>query len=133
MRRGAPKTVRLQGCYVSDADIETVTDYITGGAEAEFDEQAVAGIVPDSEEEAPADDFDELLPRAVEIVLEYGQASISMLQRRLRVGYARAARLVDEMEQRHIVSPFEGSKARQVLITWDMYEQMFGAGGAQDG
>jgi S-DNA-T family DNA segregation ATPase FtsK/SpoIIIE len=122
----AAKPVRLQGCYVSDADIEAVTEYITGGNDAEFDEEIVSDIVPDGEEEELSEDYDELLPKAVGIVLEYGQASISMLQRRLRVGYARAARLVDEMEVRKIVSPFEGSKARQVLITWDMYEDMFG-------
>lgn len=124
----AAKAVRLQGCYVSDKDIEVVTDYISGGSEAEFDEDIVLDIDSEGEDEQINGDFDELLPRAVEIALEYGQASISMLQRRLRVGYARAARLVDEMEQRKIVSPFEGSKARQVLITWDMYEEMFGTG-----
>ena len=100
-------------------------------AETVYDEEAVAGINMTGEDEVPDGEFDELLPRAVEIVLEYGQASISMLQRRLRVGYARAARLVDEMEQRIIVSPFVGSKARQVLITWDGYEEMFGAAGGE--
>ncbi|MDD5016483.1 MAG: DNA translocase FtsK 4TM domain-containing protein [Eubacteriales bacterium] len=123
----APKTVRLQGCFVSDSDIEAVTEYVSGGSEAEFDEEVVSDIVSVGKDEATDnDDYDELLPRAVGIVLEYGQASISMLQRRLRVGYARAARLVDEMELRQIVSPFEGSKARQVLISWDTYEDMFG-------
>jgi S-DNA-T family DNA segregation ATPase FtsK/SpoIIIE len=126
----APKTVRLQGCFVSDTDIESVTEYISGGNEAEFDENIVADIASPESEAPEDDDYDELFPKAVEIVLEYGQASISMLQRRLRVGYARAARLVDEMEVRSIVSPFEGSKARQVLITWDAYEEMFGPRGA---
>ncbi len=125
---GAPRPIRLQGCFVSDDDIESVTGFVSV-AETVFDEEAVAGINMTGEDEVPVGEFDELLPRAVEIVLEYGQASISMLQRRLRVGYARAARLVDEMEQRKIVSPFEGSKARQVLITWDGFEEMFGAGG----
>jgi len=123
----AAKPIRLQGCYVSDSDIETVTEYVSGGSEAEFDEEVVSGVVSGGGEEEADGEYDELLPKAVEIVLEYGQASISMLQRRLRVGYARAARLIDEMEIRKIVSPFEGSKARQVLITWDMYEEMFGA------
>jgi S-DNA-T family DNA segregation ATPase FtsK/SpoIIIE len=126
---GAPRPVRLQGCYVGDEDIEAVTQFVSADNETVFDEEVVAGINMTGEDEVPDGEFDELLPRAVEIVLEYGQASISMLQRRLRVGYARAARLVDEMEQRKIVSPFEGSKARQVLITWDGYEEMFGAGG----
>ena len=125
---GAPKPVRLQGCFVSDADIEAVTNYVASAGEAEFDEEFVSNLNTAKEEEPQDGEMDELLPRAVEIVLEYGQASISMLQRRLRIGYARAARLVDEMEQRRIVSPFEGSKARQVLITREMLGGMFGAG-----
>ena len=129
----APKTVRLQGCFVADGDIEKVTEYISQGNETEFDEEVVSNIVSPEADKPDDDDYDELFPKAVEIVLEYGQASISMLQRRLRVGYARAARLVDEMEVRNIVSPFEGSKARQVLITWDAYEEMFGPRGEQDG
>ncbi len=124
---GAPKPVRLQGCYVADDDIEAVTEYVSRGTEGSgYDEEIMSDINAADYSEDLDEDFDELLPRAVEIVLEYGQASISMLQRRLRVGYARAARLVDEMEQRKIVSPFEGSKARQVLITWDIYSEMFG-------
>ena len=123
---GAPKPVRLQGCYVSDAEIESVTAYVSNGDDVEFDEEFINSMNAPEEETPDESDMDPLLPRAVEIVLEYGQASISMLQRRLRVGYARAARLVDEMEQRRIVSPFEGSKARQVLITREMYQEMFG-------
>ncbi len=122
---GAPKEVRLQGCYVGDDDIERVTQYIS--TEDQFDEEVEKDISSSTEQESAEGDYDELLPRAIEIVLEHDQASISMLQRRLRVGYARAARLVDEMEVRKLVSPFEGSKARQVLISWEQYEQMFGA------
>ena len=122
---GAPKEVRLQGCYVGDDDIERVTQYIS--TEDQFDENVEKDISSSTEQEEVNNEYDELLPRAIEIVLEHDQASISMLQRRLRVGYARAARLVDEMEVRKLVSPFEGSKARQVLITWAQYEQMFGA------
>jgi len=123
---GAPKETRLQGCFVADGDIEKVTEYVAAGNETEFDQEVIEDITTSGESEAVSEECDELLPRAVAIVLEYGQASISMLQRRLRVGYARAARLVDEMEVRKLVSPFEGSKARQVLITWDTFEQMFG-------
>ena len=72
---------------------------------------------------------DELLPAAVDVVLETGQASVSMLQRRLKLGYSRAARLVDQMEERGIVGPFEGSKPRQLLITRAQWEQLQ-AGGA---
>ncbi len=71
-----------------------------------------------------SEDEDELLPQAITIVVESGQASVSMLQRRLKLGYARAARLVDQMEQRGIVGPFEGSKPRRVLITRDDWMQM---------
>ena len=125
---GAPRPIRLQGCYVSDVDIEAVTEYVAKDLEEQaFDEDIMTNINTGGAEKADSDDdADELLPRAVAVVLEYGQASISMIQRRLRVGYARAARLVDEMEQRQIVSPFEGSKARNVLITWDKFEDMFG-------
>lgn len=124
---GAPKPIRLQGCYVSDADIESVTEYVSKCGEGSgFDEEIINDIESEHTQDDEYENFDELLPKAVEIALEYDQVSISMLQRRLRVGYARAARLVDEMEQRNIVSPFEGSKARNVLITWDTYNEMFG-------
>ena len=75
-----------------------------------------------------ADNFggDELLPKAVDVVLETGMASVSMLQRRLKLGYARASRIVDEMEEKGIVGPFEGSKPRQLLITKDQWLQMQG-------
>ena len=77
------------------------------------------------------DEGDELLPAAVDVVLETGQASVSMLQRRLKLGYSRAARLVDQMEERGIVGPFEGSKPRQLLITRAQWQEMQ-MGGAAD-
>ena len=73
---------------------------------------------------ADANDYDELLPAAIDVVLELGQASVSMLQRRLKLGYGRAARLVDQMEEKGIVGPFEGSKPRQLLITKDQWQEM---------
>ena len=90
----------------------------------------MAGSAADAEDS----DEDELLPAAVDVVLETGQASVSMLQRRLKLGYSRAARLVDQMEERGIVGPFEGSKPRQLLITraqWDEM-QMGGAPAVED-
>ena len=69
-------------------------------------------------------DYDELLPQAVDVILESGQASVSMLQRRLKLGYSRAARLVDQMEELKIVGPFEGSKPRQLLITKAQWQEM---------
>ena len=79
--------------------------------------------------EPVADEGDELLPAAIDVVMETGQASVSMLQRRLKLGYSRAARIVDEMEQRGIVGPFEGSKPRQLLITREKWEEIKMRGG----
>ena len=89
-------------------------------AEKEKGSKGVGGSAPDE----VGDDYDELLPAAVEGVLETGQASVSMLQRRLKLGYSRAARLVDQMEERGIVGPFEGSKPRQLLITRAQWQEM---------
>ena len=80
----------------------------------------VGGAAPDE----VGGDYDELLPAAIEVVLELGQASVSMLQRRLKLGYGRAARLVDQMEEKGVVGPFEGSKPRQVLITKEQWQEM---------
>ena len=74
---------------------------------------------------------DELLPQAVDVVLETGQASVSMLQRRLKLGYARAARIVDEMEEKGIVGPFQGSKPRNILVTKEQWETMKSSGVTQ--
>ena len=81
-----------------------------------------------------SDEQDELLPAAVDVVLEVGQASVSMLQRRLKLGYSRAARLVDQMEECGIVGPFEGSKPRQLLITRAQWQEMqMGGQPSEDG
>lgn len=123
---GAPKPIRLQGCFITDREVDAVTTYIKKKAPAVYDEKAVEGMSKESANPiAGEEETDDLLQRAVEIVVEYDQASISMLQRRLRVGYARAARLIDEMEVRGIVSGFEGSKPRQVLITKHDLNKLF--------
>ena len=126
---GAGKPTRVQGCFITPEEIERVVGFVKTTGEAEYSrevmdkiEQAVkekekGGGGKTSAEPAEAqEDGDELLPAAVEVVLETGQASVSMLQRRLKLGYSRAARLVDQMEERGIVGPFEGSKPRQLLI-----------------
>ena len=92
-------------------------------AEGEASKGGKAPTSADPDTEAQADG-DELLPAAVEVVLETGQASVSMLQRRLKLGYARAARLVDQMEERGIVGPFEGSKPRQLLIDKAKWQEL---------
>ena len=92
-------------------------------------EKGGGGKTPAEPAEAQ-EDGDELLPAAVEVVLETGQASVSMLQRRLKLGYSRAARLVDQMEERGYVGPFEGSKPRQLLITREKWQELQMAKGA---
>ena len=92
-------------------------EHIERQAEGADNGSAAAGGSGEEEE-------DEMLPKAIEVVVETGQASVSMLQRRLKLGYSRAARLVDQMEERGIVGPFEGSKPRQVLITRDEWREM---------
>ena len=83
---------------------------------------------PDPEPNAAELDGDEMLPAAVDVILETGQASVSMLQRRLKLGYARAARIVDEMEEKGIVGPFQGSKPRAILVTKEQWEAMKSGG-----
>ncbi|MDO5785090.1 MAG: DNA translocase FtsK [Eubacteriales bacterium] len=129
---GMTKPLRIQGCFVSSEEIERVIAHAKATASAEYSEEIMEQIERHAENSGDsgaggyngAEDEDELLPQAITIVVESGQASVSMLQRRLKLGYARAARLVDQMEQRGIVGPFEGSKPRQVLITKDDWMQM---------
>lgn len=123
------KPLRIQGCFVSTEEIEHVIQFVKKNAEAEYSQEVMDHIEKQVESESSggydaSEDEDELLPQAITIVVESGQASVSMLQRRLKLGYARAARLVDQMEQRGIVGPFEGSKPRRVLITRDDWMQM---------
>ena len=134
---GAGKPTRVQGCFITPEEIERVVGFVKTTGEAEYSrevmdkiEQAVkekekGGGGKTSAEPAEAqEDGDELLPAAVEVVLETGQASVSMLQRRLKLGYSRAARLVDQMEERGIVGPFEGSKPRQLLIDEAKWQEL---------
>ena len=132
---GAPKPMRVQGCFVTDQEVERVVTFVKEGEKPDYDEEVLQEI--DRQAAASGskgggsgsagesdDGEDELLSDAIEVVVEAGLASTSLLQRRLKVGYARAARLVDEMEQRGIVGPFEGSKPRQVLLTKERYYEM---------
>lgn len=128
---GMPKPVRVQGCYVSDKEVERTVDFIKQTFSAEYDESIMEEIERQTEMvssgegkpsagAADGGDFDaedEKLEEAIEYVVEAGQASTSALQRRFKLGYGRAARLIDIMEQMGVVGPFEGSKPRQVLMT----------------
>lgn len=133
---GEGKPKRVQGCFISSEEIERVVSFVKENGEADYDESVIDKInaaVAEKEkggakggnaapEQNAADDGDELLPAAIDVVMETGQASVSMLQRRLKLGYSRAARIVDEMETRGIVGPFEGSKPRQILITKEQWQ-----------
>ena len=128
---GSGKPMRVQGAYVSDEEREDVIDFIKRGSAPEYSDDILEQIEKAAEESAEAEapaatkqQFDELLPQAVDVIFETKQASVSMLQRRLKLGYSRAARLVDQMEQLGIVGPFEGSKPRQVLITKQQWQEM---------
>lgn len=125
---GAQKPIRIQGCFVSDAEIESIATFVKKQHKSDYDEKVMEEIEKnaaaknepaDSEEDAPLND--ERMEDAIKCVIEAGQASTSLLQRRLRLGYARAGRLIDEMEQMGIVGPHEGSKPRQVLMTYQQY------------
>ena len=128
---GMPKPVRVQGCYVSDKEVERTVDFIKQTFSAEYDESIIEEIERQTEMVGAADgkggssgsadgdidDSDEKLEEAIDLVVEAGVASTSSLQRALKLGYGRAARLIDTMEKMGVVGPFEGSKPRQVLMT----------------
>lgn len=129
---GAAKPTRVQGCYISSDEVEEVVAYVKSGKDAEYSQDVIdqiekqaekgemgAGGAFDDDEEA-----DEMLSAAIDVVIESGQASTSMLQRRLKLGYSRAARIIDQMEERGIVGEFEGSKPRKILITRDEWNEM---------
>ena len=129
---GSSKPNRIQGCFVSDEEVEAVVDFIKGDRTADYDDNVMVeierqaavekkqktGLIEDGPDEDP------VLKEAIKIVVENGMASTSFLQRKLKLGYARAGRIIDEMEQRGIVGPYEGAKPRKVLITADQLMEM---------
>lgn len=128
----SPKPARIQGCFVSDEEVEAVVEFVKADHSTEYDQEVIDEIerqaVLDRKEKGAAlggsedgGDEDPMLSAAIEVVVENGQASTSMLQRKLKLGYARAARLIDDMEERGIVGPYEGAKPRQVLISREQW------------
>jgi len=114
------RPARIQGAFIAEEEIETLTDHWRRQGEPELREELLEAVESEEEEAGPDDfdpDDDDLLGEAISTVVQLGSASTSMLQRRLRVGYTRAGRLIDMMERRGVISGYEGSKARQVLIT----------------
>ena len=130
---GTSKPVRIQGAWVSDEERENIVAFVKEGCEARYSEDVIHEIERAAEgkdaqkpqqQAEEKKDYDEMIPQAVEVIFDTQQASVSMLQRRLKLGYARAARLVDQMEEMGIVGPFEGSKPRQILITRQQWQEM---------
>ena len=131
---GASKPVRIQGTYVKDEEISRVLDFIKKGSPAEYDEEMIAemekraaqekGGGKDSGSDDDSSELDPMLKQAAEVVIDAGQASTSLLQRRCKLGYARAARIMDEMEQLGIIGPYEGAKPRAVLISRQQWIEM---------
>lgn len=110
---GSSKPTRIQGAFLSDEEVEQIVDHCIEQQKAQYQEE----MIPEEESEIKQDVEDELFDQAVELIIEMQSASVSMLQRRFRIGYTRAARLIDAMEDRGIVGPYEGSKPRSVLVS----------------
>lgn len=134
---GLSKPVRVQGCYVSDEEIERVIEFVTSQGEVKYDDSVMQEIEikaaqngkkksgGEVEVDTPSNGYDdEMTEKAIEVVIESGMASTTLLQRKLKLGYARAARIVDELSEKGIIGPYEGSKPRKVLITKEQWMQM---------
>ena len=128
---GMSKPLRVQGCFITTGEVEEVISFIKNNSTADYSEEVMEHIERQAESSGgggaagdAGEEEDSMLQAAIEVVVDSGQASVSMLQRRLKLGYSRAARLVDQMEERGVVGPFEGSKPRQVLITRDQWKEM---------
>ena len=129
------KPTRVQGAFVTDEEREEIINFVKHQAEAVYSDEILAEIEKASadksdkggsekEDAAPQSDYDELLPQAVEVIFETNQASVSMLQRRLKLGYSRAARLIDQLEEVGVVGPYVGSKPREIMITKQQWQEM---------
>ena len=121
---GMPKPQRVQGVYVSDKEIDRITEAVKTQAQPVYNEEIGTAAVQAESSGSQEEEWDDLIPEATKLFIENGQASISLLQRRFRVGYTRAARIVDQMEQRGLIGPYEGSKPRQIKVTMARYNEM---------
>ncbi len=124
---GFPKPVRVKGAFITDKEVELVVEHVKAQLRVKYDEEIIDNInenQPAEDEDAGADDSDDLLDQAIEALIDSGQASVSFVQRRFKVGYARAGRIIDQMAERGIISGYEGSKPRRVLITREMWNEM---------
>ena len=122
---GLAKPVRIKGCMVTDSEVEKVVEYVKSQGECVYDDAIINHVDADNGHgKDQSSEADDLLPKAIELIVTTGQASVSLLQRKFKVGYARAARMIDQMEERGIVGGFEGSKPRQILISKQQWQEM---------
>ncbi|MBO5407836.1 MAG: hypothetical protein J6A61_00295 [Clostridia bacterium] len=126
---GESKPIRVQGALITDKEVEQIVDFLKQNTQVSYDDDVISHIESSGTKDGPTHtsdggDADPMLPDCIEFVVELGEASVSKLQRRFKLGYSRAARIVDQMEERGIVGPSEGSKPRQVLITQEQYFEM---------
>lgn len=125
---GVQKPTRIQGCYVSESEIESIVDFVKKVRSVDYDSKIVEDIENRAVQDKTKNDdisddeaMDPVMEEAIKLVIDAGEASVSLIQRRLRVGYARAGRLIDQMEQMGIIGPHAGSKSRQVLMTYNQW------------
>ena len=129
---GENKPLRIQGTFISDSEIESIVESIKANSNATYSEDIIKSIEtvnnPDnkgqSQDSDSQDDADVLLDEAIDLVMDTGTASASMLQRRFKIGYSRAGRIVDQMEARGLISGYDGSKARKVLISKEEWQEL---------
>ena len=128
---GAPKPSRVQGAFVSDEEVEKIVDFVKSNGTATYSEDILESIENSNktdkelaQEQASDDDTDPFLMDAIQTVVETGQASTSFIQRRFKVGYARAGRIIDQMEERGVISGYQGSKPREVLMTLEKLNEL---------
>jgi S-DNA-T family DNA segregation ATPase FtsK/SpoIIIE len=122
---GLQKPIRVKGTFVSDKEVEQVVEYVKSQVVVQYDEDIIDKISSNNANSEDQDmDADELLPQVIEMFVDCGQASVSLIQRRFKVGYARAGRIIDQIAERGIISGFEGSKPRRILISREQWEEM---------
>ena len=128
---GAPKPVRVQGAFVSDDEVEKIVSFVKSNGVATYNEDILETIENGnktdkeiSQDQDPDDDTDPFLMDAIDVVVETGQASTSFIQRKFKVGYARAGRIIDQMEERGVISGYQGSKPRQVLMSLEKLQEL---------
>ena len=127
---GASKATRVQGAFISDGDVEKIVDFLKKDGEAVYSDDIIESIEKanstdkEIDENMEEDDTDPFLEEAIEAVIEIGSASASLIQRRFKVGYARAGRIIDQMEARGIISGYQGSKPREVLMSKERWQEL---------